>query len=118
MQVASEGDATPTYSKYHTSLAPEGDIILSLPGPDTSAGRVLYRADKLILSRHSPVFAGLFTIPYDEAVNETFEDLPVVRLGDDCEAMGRLLDYLYNPSCVSHLLFGRGQDSHRNSGLF
>ena len=98
MQMASQADEAPKHLEYHTDLAPDGDIILSLPGPDASAGRILHRVDKLFLSRHSPVFAGLFSLPYDSAVNETFEGVPVACLEDDAEAMGRLLRYFYDPS--------------------
>ena len=64
----------------------------------TFKGRILYRVDKVILSRQSPVFAGLFSIPYDGSVSEELDGLPVVRLDDGFEAMGRLLRFWYAPS--------------------
>ena len=85
-------------TQYRTDLAPDGDVFLSFSGPEGSKGRILYRVDKVILSRQSPVFAGLFSIPYEGSVNEEFEGLPVVRLDDNFEPMERLLRFLYDPS--------------------
>ena len=84
--------------QYHTHLAPDGDIVLSLRGPEGSTGRILYRVDKVILSRQSIVFAGLFSIPYDQAVNQKFDGLPLIALDDEFEPMGRLLRFMYDPS--------------------
>ena len=94
------GTDSPTFDEdqYHTYLAPDGDVVLSLRGQEGFKGRILYRVDKVILSRQSPVFAGLFSIPYDGSVNEELDGLPVVRLDDGFEAMGRLLRFLYDPS--------------------
>ena len=83
-----------------THLAPHGDVILSLPGSDGSAERTLIQVDQVILSRHSPVFASLFKFPYDTAVNEEYDGIPVVRLEDDRRVMTALLELWYCPAYV------------------
>ena len=96
---SNEGTASAAIDEdqYHTHLAPDGDVVLSLRGPEGSTGRILYRVDKVILSRQSIVFAGLFSFPCNQAVNQKFDGLPLIALDDEFEPMGRLLRFMYDP---------------------
>ena len=87
-------------TRHHDSLYLNGgDIVLS--ARDGSDGRVLFRVDKRILSHHSPVFAGMFTLPCPPGVNEEYDGVPLVSLEDDGDGVAEMLGFMYNSSCVS-----------------
>ena len=73
----------------------DGDIVLSVK--DEEGHPVLYRVDMKFLSRHSPVFAGMFELPTPEGVNEEHDGVPVVHLEDNQKALEDLLSFIYNP---------------------
>ena len=98
MDTAHDEPASTPSVNYYTSLAPDGDVILALSSARNPQDKVLYRVDKLILSRHSPTFSGLFSIPYDSAANEEYDGVPVVHLDDHAEDIFALLQWLYDPS--------------------
>ena len=73
----------------------DGDIVLSVK--DEKGHLVFYRVDTKFLSRHSPVFAGMFELPTPEGVNEEHDGVPVVHLEDNQKALEDLLSFIYNP---------------------
>ena len=99
MEASKETQNSP--SKHQSLYFPDGDIVLSVGA--SSSNCVLYRLDKVLLARHSPVFAGLFCLPEPStSVNERYEGAPVVHLpDDDPAAMDDLFSFLYKPACVA-----------------
>ena len=73
----------------------DGDIVLSVK--DDEKHTVLYRVDKKFLSRHSPIFAGVFELPASPGVNAEHDGVPVVHLDDNQAALEDLLSFIYNP---------------------
>lgn len=92
--------------------------LLSMSGNESSAVRetpidrktqevVLFRVHKSILSKHSQVFADMFSLPdvpslsesVDEnlTANETYSNVPVVNLSDTAEQVRDVLSILYDP---------------------
>ncbi|KAJ7610274.1 hypothetical protein DFH06DRAFT_1246302 [Mycena polygramma] len=68
---------------------PYGDIILQ-------AENTLYRVNRDILARHSPVFQDVFLIPQPPN-EETLEGCPIVQLSDSALDIQLLLAAFYNP---------------------
>ena len=64
-----------------------------------------FRIHKSVLSKHSEVFANLFTIPQPDDLNEVVEGCPTVRLvNDDLSDFTDLVKALYEPLCVFFLI--------------
>ena len=76
----------------------DGDIVLSVK--DEEQHTVLYRVDTKFLSRHSPVFAGMFELPAPSGLNEEHDGALVVHLDDNQKALEDLLSFIYHPVCV------------------
>lgn len=78
---------------------PDGDIVIvcSTPGGSDHVNRV----DKAILRRHSPVFAGMFTLP-EQPSPETYDGVAMVRLPDEAQDVEAILRALYDPSYVQY----------------
>ena len=104
--------ASSTLEQHPTLYFPHGDIILALklaPLPSTdpvtaATGTVgtrqdryqVYRVHQFLLSRHSQVFANMFS---DSAPGNSHEGVPVVEMiGDDPEVFSQMLSFLYGPS--------------------
>lgn len=79
----------------------------------TEDSRVLFRVHKSILSKHSPVFEGMFALPevasgpenagaenLPGSLDEMYEGAPVVELSDTEEQVEMLLGVFYDPLCV------------------
>lgn len=79
----------------------------------TEDSRVLIRVHKSILSKHSPVFEGMFALPeaasglenagadnLPGSLDEMYEGAPVVELSDTEEQVEMLLGVFYDPLCV------------------
>lgn len=79
----------------------------------TEGSRVLFRVHKSILSKHSPVFEGMFALPevasgpenagaenLPGSLDEMYEGAPVVELSDTEEQVEMLLGVFYDPLCV------------------
>lgn len=88
--------ATPR--RHPTWYLPEGDIVLAAPGEQKAP--LLFRVHKAVLSSHSVVFAGMFSLPANPAVNELFEGAPVVQMTDDAAELTKLLAAMYDIGCV------------------
>lgn len=73
----------------------DGDIVLlSLPKDRVVTA---FRVDKVFLSRHSPVFKDMFSLPSLEEV-EKYDGTPLVRLQDMSERLVSFLNALYDYS--------------------
>ena len=85
------------YSK--TLYFEDGDVALSLEDKDDDGPVTrIYRVDKVLLSRHSSVFAGMFSLPENPGGNEKYDDVPLVPLkGDDPVALEAVLQWMYDP---------------------
>ena len=88
----------PPDTRRHEALYfDEGDVVLSVS--QTQSISILYRLDTAVLSRHSPVFAGMFSLPSTSGVNEEYEGVPLVRLsGDSPSGIEGLFKFMYNPA--------------------
>lgn len=105
--------------------------LLSISGNESSAVQetlidgksqevVLFRVHKSILSKHSQVFADMFSLPDvpslsesgDEnlTANETYSNVPVVYLSDTAEKVRDVLSILYDPLRV--ILHASSVDEH------
>lgn len=93
----------------------------------SSVKRILFRVHKSILSKHSPVFEGMFTLldssnhsertdsdlelsystpDHRKSVNSVYEGVPIVELSDSKEQVEQLLGFFYDLLCVfSSLVF-------------
>lgn len=103
----------------------EGSIDVS--ESTSSVKRILFRVHKSILSRHSPVFEGMFTLldssnhserhdsdlelsystsDHRKSVNSVYDGVPIVELSDTEEQVEQLLGFFYDLLCVfSSLVF-------------
>ena len=81
----------------HDSLDfPDGDVVLSVT--DNVGLQHVFRVDRVFLSRHSKIFAGMFSLPPSSiAVNEQHDGVPLVQLvGDKLDGVADLLNMMYN----------------------
>ena len=87
----------PLKTVRHESLyLPDGDVVLAAPQSPTTT--VLFRVDKIYLSRNSPAFRSMFSLPSVPCVNELYDGVPKVQLPDDADDLARLLAALYDPT--------------------
>ncbi|KAJ7470739.1 hypothetical protein FB451DRAFT_1175960 [Mycena latifolia] len=73
---------------------PYGDIILQ-------ADSTLFRVNRDILAKHSPVFKDMFSLPQSHGQGTMLEGCPIVKVWDSAKDIGILLSDLYNP-CQFH----------------
>ncbi|KAI0791180.1 hypothetical protein C8Q75DRAFT_715554, partial [Abortiporus biennis] len=76
---------------------PSGDIIISCL---SSVQTVQFKVDKVILSRHSPIFRDMFAIPLPPSP-DMIDGVHVLHLSDSAEDVAGLLDALYNPLALA-----------------
>ncbi|KAF8590732.1 hypothetical protein K439DRAFT_1381509 [Ramaria rubella] len=75
----------------------DGDIVLlSLPREEVVTA---FKVDRVFLSRSSPVFHGMLSLPLPENV-EKFDNVPLVRLQDKVEDLISFLKALYDFSTI------------------
>lgn len=87
--------------RHPTLYYPDGDIVLSAKlGSATPPTLVLFRVDKLFLSRHSEVFQGMFEVFPSENVQECYGGVPLPCMPDRGEDLAMLIEVIYSPSCV------------------
>jgi hypothetical protein len=83
-------------AKAHGSLYLfDGNI--ALVAPHATGKRVVFRVHQSILSKNSPVFETMFTLPAVDA-NEMYDGVPLVWLPDAAEEVESLLRVLYHES--------------------
>ena len=87
--------------EHETLYFPDGDVALSLEDTDGDGPFLrMYRVDKIYLTRHSPIFSGLFSLPSVSHV-EIYNGVPIVGLtGDNPVALEEVLRFIYYPACV------------------
>lgn len=78
--------------RHNTLWFEDGSVVLSTPD-------VLFRVFRSTLSRHSPIFRDMFSLPQSSNVpeEETMDGVPVVELHDDPEDLAHLLSALHDP---------------------
>lgn len=90
-------------TKRHPTLYySDGDIVLSAQSETESPpAMVLFRVDKLFLSRHSDIFRDMFAVVSSDNMEERYDDAPLVRMpGDKAEDLAMLIEVIYDPSYV------------------
>ena len=100
--------ASSTLEEHSTLYFSDGDIILAVklapaPPPDSGGNAAdtkdryqVYRVHKFLLSRHSQVFANMFS---DAAPGGSYDGVPMIEMvGDDPELFSRMLSFFYSPS--------------------
>ncbi|KAJ7680626.1 hypothetical protein DFH06DRAFT_424841 [Mycena polygramma] len=82
----------------------DGNIVLSAKDPEDCV--VYFRLHRSIVSKHSPVFADMFTLP-PPASAEQYDGVPLVEMaGDSAETLRSLIALLYDPQCITTILNG------------
>ncbi|KAF7361601.1 hypothetical protein MVEN_00503300 [Mycena venus] len=82
----------------------DGNIVLS--AKDTDDYSVYFRLHKSILTKHSPVFKDMFSMPSPQSA-EQYDGVPLVEMaGDSADALRSLIALLYDPQCISVILNG------------
>ncbi|KAG8960309.1 hypothetical protein FRC03_006791 [Tulasnella sp. 419] len=77
---------------------PDGTVIIAAENHATSA-RHLFRIHPSILSRQSPLFKQLFSLPVSEE-DEVIDGCAVVQLTDEAMHVKKFLEVLYDPSAL------------------
>ena len=68
---------------------------------------MLFRVDKLFLSRHSDVFLDMFAVVPSENVEENYDGVPLVQMPQDKAGdLALLIEVIYDPSCVYQSVSG------------
>lgn len=87
------------FVKHSTLYFDDGDIVLAVQRPRKTRSFLLFRVDKIFLSRYSKTFSDMLTMPASPEGREQYEGAPIVRLvGDDPKAVEVLIQYMYNPA--------------------
>ncbi|KAJ7490351.1 hypothetical protein B0H11DRAFT_1719442 [Mycena galericulata] len=82
----------------HSSLyLADGNLVVVAPISD-GGGTAIFRVHQSMLSRQSPVFASMFTLPHPDANPDMYDGAPFVRMPDDSKDIESLFKVLYNPS--------------------
>ncbi|GJE95878.1 hypothetical protein PsYK624_120690 [Phanerochaete sordida] len=84
----------------------DGDVVLSAKNETLEPqATVLFRVDKLFLSRHSEVFHNMFA-DASEFGQETYDGVPLVPMTDRGEDLALLISIIYDPSALHNFLEG------------
>ena len=79
----------------HPTLYKEtGDLVVSATYEDETH---LFRVHTVVLAEHSPVFAGMFTLPPVEDGAQMYDGAPFVHLPDNAKDVASLLKSMYRP---------------------
>jgi hypothetical protein len=73
----------------------DGSVILSAKGSDGDL--VYFRVHKSVLTKQSPVFKDMFSVPSPASEMEMYDDLPLVHLHDSSEELKEFLQAMYDP---------------------
>ena len=90
-----------THSKldrHPTVYFPDGDIVLCA-ATKTSDSLLLFRVDRVYLTRNSSVFRDMLSLsspPAHGHTTEMYDGASVMRLPDDADDLGNVLSLLYN----------------------
>jgi len=90
---------SPPFQKHPSLYFKDGDIDIRCPselGPP-----IMFRVDKVFLSRHSPIFRDMLSLPLTPQI-ETHDGAPLVDIPDDAQDMEGLLNAVYNPATLTY----------------
>lgn len=74
----------------------DGNIVLS--ANDSEGNLVFFKVHQSMLSKHSTVFADMFSLPaFSVSVTDVYDGAPLVHLQDDIEDLSRSLRVFYDP---------------------
>ncbi|TFY61520.1 hypothetical protein EVG20_g7022 [Dentipellis fragilis] len=93
-------DHLENYRHHEDLYYTDGNVVLVVQWPDEDEPdrHVVFRVHRSILSRSSPVFQDMFSLPEGEAP-ELYDGVPLIRMHDSGGALESLLRYLYsNPT--------------------
>ena len=91
-------DTTNDALRHPTLYKASGDLVIS--AADGAAAH-LFRVHALILAEHSPIFAGMLSLPTGaQADVDTYDGVPVVHLPDNAKDVASMLEVIYTPGCV------------------
>ena len=83
--------------KRHKKLYFEdGDIVLAAPSPTAPDILILFRVDKILLARHSPIFRDMLSFSAGSGPDDTYDGVPRVNLTDNGDDLAMLLSGMYN----------------------
>ena len=83
--------------KRHEKLYLEdGDIVLAAPSSTAPDTVTLFRVDKVLLARHSPIFRDMLSFSAGNGPHDTYDGAPRVNLTDNGEDLAVLLSGMYN----------------------
>ena len=80
--------------RHPTLYKATGDLVISAAHENVTH---LFRVHTVILAEHSPVFAGMLTLPMAANGVETYDGVPSVHLPDNVKDVTALLEVLYTP---------------------
>jgi BTB/POZ domain len=83
----------PTHKIHESLYFVDGNIILF--AQQTHGTHVVFRVHQSMLSKFSPVFATMFTLPAGHT-GETYDGVPMVYMPDAAEELESLLRLLYH----------------------
>ena len=87
-------DTTNDSLRHPTLYKASGDFVISAAD---GAATHLFRVHALILAEHSPIFAGMLTLP---TTADTYDGVPAVHLPDNAKDVAVLLEVFYTPVYV------------------
>lgn len=75
---------------------PDGNVVLS--ANDSEDNLIFFKVHQSMLSKHSTVFADMFSLP-ESSVNasEVYDGAPLVHLQDDAKDLKQFLSVIYDP---------------------
>ncbi|KAA1475924.1 hypothetical protein DENSPDRAFT_806439 [Dentipellis sp. KUC8613] len=90
-------DHSENYRHHEDLYYTDGNVALVVHWPDEDVPdrHVVFRVHKSILSRSSPVFQDMFSLPGGEA-SELYDNVPLIHMPDSGAALESLLCYLYS----------------------
>lgn len=83
--------------RHETLFLDDGDIVLAASTTQRPERRtILFRVDKIFLSRYSPIFKDMLSFDPGQGPHDTYDGAPRVNLTDGAEDLGSLLGAMYN----------------------
>ncbi len=83
--------------RHETLYLEDGDIVLTAPAAGGQQRRV-FRVDKIVLARHSPIFKDMLVFEPGQDAEDVYEGVPRVDLTDTAEDLAVLLGGMYDVS--------------------
>lgn len=75
---------------------PDGNVVLSVN--DNSGNFIFFKIHQSMLSKHSAVFADMFSLPASSvSATEVYDGAPLVHLQDDAKDVKQFLRVIYDP---------------------